>query len=59
MKIIVSNRSNTRVVNVLSNKGKSVRCMLTPMGNDKLLLAAIGRLKRKYALTDKDLFYDI
>lgn len=60
MKISITNRPyNTRAVNVLNNRGKSVRCLLTPKGNDKLLLIVIGRLKKKYNLTDNDLVYNI
>lgn len=60
MKISITNRPfNVRAVNVLNNKGKSVRCMMVPKGNDKMLLTAIGCLKKKYSLTDKDLVYNI
>lgn len=47
------------MVNVLTERGKSVRCVMVPRGNDKMLLMAIGRLKKKYSLTDNDLVYDI
>ena len=47
------------MVNVLTERGKSVRCVMVPRGNDKMLLTAIGRLKKKYSLTDNDLVYDI
>lgn len=60
MKISINNHSlNVRAVNVLNNRGNRVCCMLTPKGNDKLLLMAIGRLKKKYNLTDNDLVYNI
>lgn len=59
MKITICNRLLATMVNVLTERGKGVRCMLTPKGNDKLLFMAIERLKKKYNLTDKDLVYDI
>lgn len=59
MKITICNRLLTTMVNVLTERGKSVRCVMVPRGNDKMLLMAIGRLKKKYSLTDNDLVYDI